>query len=350
MTDTPGFAASLIRSSARALASAVASRMEQEAPELLARLPKTFATPRDDLQVRLDHLAAAIEFDRPALIEQVVQWYAVALHYRGVAADYLVRSLEVTEQVLSDELPPASRMVVRRQIAAAKEAAKKAEFDLPSHIDTGAPHGRTAGHFLLAMLEGRGDDAVDLIKQAMNDGMSVAELHDHVLVPVQRESGRMWLTAEIQVADEHFSSQIVDRVLWFAQERLPRPPADAPLVLAMGVTGDLHGFGLRMIAQRLQADGLRVHNLGPDMPAGDLEGALHGEFDLVTIGATMVLHLSALVGLVAEVRRLLGATPIIVGGPPFASVDDLHELVGADAAANDGGGASAAARRLLQRG
>ncbi|MCA8950484.1 MAG: cobalamin-dependent protein [Planctomycetes bacterium] len=351
MTTTPAFAANLIRTALPAFASAVHARLESEAPELLAALPRTFAASKDDVRVRLLHLAAAIEFDRPALIEHAVQWYAVALHHRGVPADYLRHSLEAIDAVLAAELPAAARSIVHRHVRAAVAAIAGAELDPPACIDIDAPHGRLAASFLLAALESRGDDAVALIRQELDQGLAIAELHDRVLVPVLRETGRMWLTAEIQIADEHYSSQIVERVIWVAQDRLPRVPADAPVVLAMGAAGDQHGFGLRMIAQRLQGDGFAVHNLGPDMPAGDLAGALQDRaFDIVAVGATMTLHLHALAGLVEELRRLLRpGVPIVVGGQPFAIVPDLSARLGADAAAVDGGSASAVVSRLLGR-
>ncbi|MCR9244580.1 MAG: cobalamin-dependent protein [bacterium] len=346
---TAEFAAGLIRSSVRPLASAIAVRLEDEVPEILRALPESFADARDDVLVRLQHLAAALEFDRPELIEHAVRWYAIALHHRGVPSDYLAATLGVTRGVIQDELPADAVPFVLRHLDAAERPLASGDFEVASHLDLEQPHGRTAANFLLATLEGRGDDAAALVRQELDAGLSVADLHDHVLVPVQRETGRMWLMGEIHVADEHFSSQVVDRVLWVAQDRIPPVPVDAPAVLAMGVAGDTHGFGLRMIAQRLQADGLRVHNLGPDMPASDLSYSLHERFDLVAISATMALHLNAMRRAVAQVRRLLGGVPILLGGRPFEIAPGLHEAFGAEAAATDGTSASAAAKRLIRR-
>ena len=48
--------------------------------------------------------------------------------------------------------------------------------------------------------EGRPDDALDLVRELVDAGMSVADLHDHVLLPAQREVGRMWLLGETPIA------------------------------------------------------------------------------------------------------------------------------------------------------
>lgn len=351
-----GFAADLLRRSSRAYASAAIARLHRQHPELLTNvLPATFGDPVADTEVRILHLAETVAVDRPALLEHQIAWYEVALHHRGVPKEWLPANLEAIQGALDDELPPPAAAVVAPHLRAARACLGRTPLDPPSHLSRTAPHGETAAHFLLAILEGRGDAAIDLLRTAIAGGVSIPELHDRVIVPAQREAGRMWLCAEIPIADEHYGTAIVDRVLWMLHEHLPRPAANAPRVLAMGVGGNLHDFGLRMVAQRLQIAGCAVHYLGGNMPANDLDWLFQDRaFDLVAISATLTLHLGALTSTVARVRanaasRAAGKGPaILVGGQPFAIVPDLHTVVGADAGAADAEGAVAAARRLLR--
>lgn len=356
MTTTHAFAAGLLRGSSRAYAAAAVARLQQRRPDLLAPgLPESFGDPLADTEVRILHLAEAVAVDRPGLLRHAVGWYKVALHHRGVSADWLPANLDAIGAALRDELPGPAAAVVAPHLLAAREHCATAPLELPSVLSRGAPHGETAARFLLAILEGRGDDALDLLRAELAAGASIAELHDDVIVPAQRESGRMWLMGEIPIADEHYGSAIVDRALWMLQERLPKPPAQAPRVLTMGVGGNLHDFGLRLVAQRLQLAGFHVHHLGPNLPAADLDWLLVDRaFDLVAISATLVLHLGALATTIARLRRVVadggngGHGPrILVGGEPFALVPDLFAAVGADAGAADAAGAVAAARRLL---
>lgn len=352
MSTIPAFAASLLRASGRAYAVAAVARLRLEQPELLAKgLPAAFALPNDDVEVRLLQLAASVEFDRPVLIEHAAAWYKVAFHHRGVPPEYLPASLQATLAVLGEELPPAPGAIVRRHLLAAQEACERAAVELPSVLDTKAPHGRFAAQFLMSILEGHGDDALDRLRAAIDGGLGIAEAQDHVLAPVQREAGRMWLMAEIPIADEHYGSAIVERALGLLQERLPRPAADAPVVATMGVAGNLHDLGIRMVAQRLQAAGYRVLHLGGNLPASDLEWAFTDRrIDLVAMSATMALHLHELAGAIATLRRFThGRVPVLVGGEPFRQVADLGARVGADAAAGDAKGAVEAAGRLLGR-
>jgi len=353
VTSIPAGAASLLRTSSRAYAAAVVERLGRDHPGLLAGdLPESFARPIDDIEVRILHLAASVEFDRPALLEHAARWYKVAFHHRGVPGEYLVRSFTALAEVLAAELPRLTVPLVQQHLVAAQAQVASAPVELPSLLDPAGLHGRLAGHFLLAILEGRGDDAIDLVRDALAGGLSIVELHDHVLTPVQQEAGRMWLMGEISVADEHFGSVIVERALALVQQRLSRPTLGAPVVWTMGVSGNLHDLGLRIVAQRLQLTGFAVRNLGANMPPDDLELVFADHpADLVAISASMALQLHAVVETVAAVRRATAGravpVPVLVGGEPFRIVGDLHRLVGADASAVDGASAVRAAWSLL---
>lgn len=357
------FTANLLRTSVRAYAAAVVEHMQTASPQALtAELPEGFARPVDDTEVRLLHLAESVAFDRPELLQHAMRWYKVALHHREVPPRYLEANLEAIGAVLARELPASAAAVVIRHVEHARHALRAAPVELPSELDLAAPHGELAAKFLLAVLEGRGDDAVQLLRGAIRgegpaeQRIEIAALHDHVLTPVQRELGRMWLMREVPIADEHYGSSIVDRVLWALHDQLPRPDAAAPTVLTMGVGGNMHDFGLRMVAQRLQLAGLRVHHLGSNMPASDLEWALQERpFDLIAISATMILNLSTLAATVDDVRRIEAQrpqprrVPILVGGEIFGHVEGLHAAIGADAAASDAVSAVRAACALLGR-
>lgn len=345
-------AAALLRSSARAYASAALHELQRSAPAAVAALPPTFAAPLDDLEVRILHLAESIGVDRPALLQQSVAWYKVAFHHRGVPADYLERSLWAIERALQGELPADAAARATRHLEAARAHLASVPVVLPSELSRQAPCGELAMRFLLAILERRGEDAFVSLRNALRGGLSVEAIHDHVLTPVQREIGRMWLMGEVPIADEHFGSSIVERVLWLLQEHLPLPPEGAPTVLMLGVGGNLHDLGLRVVAQRLQIAGFAVQMLGANMPASDMEWALADRpVDLIALSVTLALHVHAAADMVAHVRmaqqKLARPAPILVGGDVFRRVPDLHTRIGADAAAFDAAGAVQAARRLL---
>ncbi|MBL9076351.1 MAG: cobalamin-dependent protein [Planctomycetes bacterium] len=351
MTAPRQFAARLLRNSSRAYAAAAVEQLGRKHADLVQHgLPAGFADPLDDTQVRILHLAESVAVDRPALLEHAVAWYKVVLHHRGVSPDYLPANLDAIAAALQRELPADAAAIAVRHVLAARERVRAAPIEVAPLLSRTAPHGELAARFLLAVLEGRADDAVDLVRSAVRAGVSVADVHDHVLTPAQREAGRMWSMGEITIADEHYGSAVVDRVLWLLQEQLPRPAADAPRVLTFGVGGNLHELGLRLVAQRLQLAGFAVHHLGANMPAVEFDLVLAQQrTDLIAIAATLTLHLHAAAQAIAQLRALPAARdlPIVLGGEPFRVVPDLHAVLGADGSAADAAAAVDVARRLV---
>ena len=119
--------------------------------------------------------------------------------------------------------------------------------------------------------------------------------------------------------------------------------------LAWGLFGPLAG----MVADRFEAHGYDVWNLGADMPGSDLGWLLSDrKVDLIAIGATLALHVGAVRSTIALLRAAPtdAHAPILVGGGPFAVVPDLWRIVGADAVANEPDTAVRRAEELLARG
>ncbi len=342
-------AALLLRRAPRAYARAALADLERRRPGFVqGALPPAFPSPESDLEVRILQLAEAVAFDAGDLFADAVAWYRTALASREVADDYLKESLRAVGEALARELPPECFAPVERILQPAMAAAQRPPERPPSPIEQQGPFTTLAQRFLLAVLEGRGDDAIDMLRAALDQGATVAQMHDHVLIPSQHEVGRMWMLGEAPIADEHYASQVAAQALVVLQQRIARPRPDAPHVMAFGVAGNLHDLGIKLIAQRLQSAGYRVTTLGSDMPASDLPWAIADRpCDLLACSAAMLLHLGQ-ARAVVEVRdkELGGKPPILVGGGPFLRVPDLHLRLGAEAGAGTAEAAVAAALRL----
>jgi len=333
------FAAGVLRQSSRAVALLALDALTKSRPELVdGGLPSTFADPVDDTRMRILALAESLDVDRPQLLAHQSAWYKVALAHRNVAAAYLPENLQAIRSALRAELPAECQPAIDRHVDAALRAAAEAPTEIPSYLEGDGPLRVEARRFLLAVLENRRADAIDLVMGLRTAGVSVADIHDHLLSTAQREVGRMWLMSEIPIADEHFASRIVESCLDRMSTMSTAPIRRNRTVLMFAVGGDMHAIGLRMVADRFEAHGYDVWNLGADMPGHDFEWMLQDrKVDLIALGATLVLHVGSARATIAQLRDALGrhCPPILVGGGPFAVVDDLHRVVGADAVAND---------------
>jgi methanogenic corrinoid protein MtbC1 len=347
------FAAGVLRQSARACALMALDALAREQPDLVAiGLPSTFADPVEDTRMRIAALAESLDVDRPQLIAHQAAWYKVALAHRDVSAEYLPANFRAIRAALRSELPVECHAAVDRHVDAALQALATAPAEIPSWLEGDGPLRDEARRFLLAVLENRRRDAIELVLDLRKSGVSVADLHDQLLSTAQREVGRMWLMGEIPIADEHFASRIVESCIDRLATTTPIVERRNRTVLIFAVGGDMHSIGLRMVADRFEAHGYDVWNLGADMPAFDFEWMLQDrKVDLIALGATLVLHVGTARTTIAQLRAALGhrCPPILVGGGPFAVVDDLWRLVGADAAANDPNTAVRRGEELLAR-
>ncbi|MBL8858066.1 MAG: cobalamin-dependent protein [Planctomycetes bacterium] len=344
-------AAAIIRSARRAHAAGVTLRMQERHPELMGCFGRNgFGDLTAHNEALLDYLSATLEVGRPVLFFDHVGWLLGACEARGVPLEGLREGIVCLRQELLEELPEAAA-----QSAVACLDGALAHFDTLCEHDSDPqpnvnPQSALARLYLLAVLEGRRRDAIELATDAVAGGLSITDLYAHVLTATQVEVGRLWHAGELHVAEEHMCSRITEQVMAIVSAQMPRAPRNGLRVLTTSASGDLHDIGLRMIADHFEMAGWDAVSLGASTPAEDFARAAH-EFEphLLAISAKLVLHLRSTIDMIAAVRVVDGdkRTPILVGGSPFVLVPDLWKIVGADGMANGGLEAVATGRRLV---
>jgi methanogenic corrinoid protein MtbC1 len=162
-----------------------------------------------------------------------------------------------------------------------------------------------------ALTRGAGDEARDLVHEAMLRGLAWRDLYLLVFAPALREVGERWQTGAIRVCDEHMASACVERLMARVYPGAI-PPADAPAVVVACVEGNLHTIGPRMVADFFAAAGWRVRYLGADMPTPDLVLAARGA-DVVALSASDAEQLPALRQAAAALRGAPAPRPTTEG-------------------------------------
>jgi methanogenic corrinoid protein MtbC1 len=351
MDETGSHVATLLLSAPRAYAAGTVDRLAAARPELLTECARRgLGDPAGDTEHRLHHLAEALAAGRPAVLDDHVAWHKVALAARDAPDDYLPANLSCMRDELRESLPSALGTMAASYVDQAARHLAAAPRSLPSLLADGAPHVDLARRFLLATLEGRRDDAVALMIEALARGVSPRELLEHVVLRAQAEIGRMWQMDEIHVAEEHLTSRVVERVLATLAERAPRAARNGRRVLVTTVGGDLHDIGARLVADQLEAAGFETLFLGASVPSADLLRAIPDfAVELIALSANLATHIRTTAQLIAAIRATpeCNRVPILIGGGPFQRIPDLWQVVGADGRAHDAFAAPEAARELL---
>ena len=207
-----------------------------------------------------------------------------------------------------------------------------------------------ARRYLERVLEGDRDGAIALIGELLDRGESAADIHEHVLARVQRELGRMWRMDEIHVGEEHFGSAVADEALGLIRARKTPVPRTGARVLLAAVAGNLHDLGVRMVSDHLRWAGHDTILLGANTPAEDVvRSAIDFDARLIVLSAHLSTQITSVARTIDSIRKSseLEGIPVLVGGPPFSSVKDLWQVVGADGVARTASEAVEAAEALL---
>ena len=178
--------------------------------------------------------------------------------------------------------------------------------------------GRT---YAAALLMGDEVAAEIAIREAMEAGLSAAEIDDEIIAPALWLVGDLWERGEISVADEHLATEISMRVLTLQREaeRLAVSRGAHRVMLATPA-GALHVVALRMIGNLLRDAGYDIVMLGPDVPAGDLvASAKRYEPDVICLSTTMPGGSDRVLIAIDEVQRARPQSSFVIGGRGLSS-------------------------------
>lgn len=300
--------------------------------------PDPFAGWQNLLALRVEELAAAVAAGQPRLFTSQVGWAKAVLVARDVSAEHFRAGLTALRDVLLKELPEPVQPLATRYLDEAIDAFDEQTTDVSAQLLPDTPHGRIASSYLLALLEGDRRRASGVILDAIDQPESVRDLYLHVLLPAQAELGRMWMTGEINVAEEHFASHTTKMVMSQLLSRAAFQPPNGKTVLAAAVAGNQHDIGLHAVSDFFEMAGWRTVRLGADVPIADLAQAV--EFfvvDLLVLSVSMNVQLDTFKSTIQAIRsggRGEGVR-IVAGGLAFADSDNLAIEMGADRYAAD---------------
>lgn len=175
---------------------------------------------------------------------------------------------------------------------------------------------RLARAYLSALLAADEVAAENTIRDAIDAGLTGAEIDEELIAPALWRIGELWERGDISVADEHAATEISLRVL--ALQREARRVADARAghrVMLATPPGEMHVVALRMVSNLLRHSGYQVLMLGADVPADDLRASvLRHRPDVICMSVTLVSRADPMLRLIDAMRELHPSVGFVVGG------------------------------------
>lgn len=218
-----------------------------------------------------------------------------------------------------------------------------------SRADADDPIVALRDRYLAAQLAGDRQEALRLVHlEGLERGIDAPRLALEVIMPAQREIGRLWQENRIGVAEEHLATAISQLVVSTLYAHFPRQQPNGKRIIVACVEGEQHELGARLVADFLEMEGFLVHFLGANVPTDSLVSMVRTERpNLVVLSSATTLHIAQLRSAVSRVRLVGGdALPIAVGGGICAWVHDLGDIPGVRCAGDDLHDLVATAKRL----
>ena len=287
----------------------------------------------EHLNQRVLELCAAVAAGQVNLFVSRVNWSRAAMEARKVEAGDLEASLASLRAGIQHYLTGNAQQAAVECIDTALGAIGNQDADMQtSFLDAGLMPERVALRYIQAVIAGNSIPGMAIVLDAVDDGLSVPDAMLKVLLPAQREVGRLWHMNHISVAEEHMVTMTTQRLMAVLANRTRRAPDRGRTAIAAAVTGNIHEIGIRAIAYLLEFEGWRTIYLGPDVPTGDIPAAIDCfEADVVLMSLALSAQLPALQRTIEEIRKRQGdAVKIMVGGNGLNGAPELWKELGAD--------------------
>ena len=180
---------------------------------------------------------------------------------------------------------------------------------------------RSAERMHDALADGDESTVRSIAHGLLDEGASIIEVIQHVLVPPLVRIGADWHAGRLTIWVEHRASAIIERLLGGIAPN-PRGRRRGTVMVA-AVTGDLHSLPSSMAAVSLRSDNWWVEHLGANMPPDELvRFCSEHPVDVAVLSSTNP-DTAELAADTADRLRASG-TPVVLGRPG-SSLDDLIE-------------------------
>jgi methanogenic corrinoid protein MtbC1 len=189
-----------------------------------------------------------------------------------------------------------------------------------------------------------------MIIDAATAGVPVRSLYLEVFQPVLREVGRRWQENDLNVAEEHTITAVVQLAMAHLYPHVFGAPRTGRGCVVCAASGDLHEIGARMVADFLEMAGWDTTYLGGNTPTPDLLRVIERRgVPLLCVSVSLATHLRTAAELIGALRREpLGAqVRVLAGGRPFVLCPRLWRTIGADGSGEDAAAAVVAAEALV---
>ena len=199
----------------------------------------------------------------------------------------------------------------------------------------------------LAIHEGDKDEIAALIKKAVDENFSSAEITERALTAAMNELGEDFGAGKIFLPQVLLSAETMRLAFDELKKILPAQETKTrgTFVIAT-VKGDVHDLGKNIVGALISNSGFKLVDLGKDVDSEKIvRAALEHDADIVGLCALMTTTMIQIDKVIADLKEAGATAKVMVGGA--ALTQEYADAAGADAYAKDGVEAVRLAKNLL---
>jgi len=200
--------------------------------------------------------------------------------------------------------------------------------------------------------QGRAPKVKECVQQALDAGLSASEILENGLLDGMNIIGQKFKDNEVFVPEVLIAARAMTKGIETLRPYLMADGVEEKGTVIIGtVKGDLHDIGKNLIRMMMEGKGLKVVDLGVDVPVETfLDAAREHNAQVVACSALLTTTMGEMRGVVEAIRasEMNGKVKIMVGGAPVTQA--FCDQIGADCYTTDAATAAEAALKLCAAG
>lgn len=308
----------------------------EQHPEFKAYGVEGYKNSIQDAQYNLQFLLTAYQYNSLELLMNYLEWTDQLFNNLKLPKNTLLHHMELTRAVLNSildesEIDMAQRNQLMGLLSGALEGLKSKSTSSESPRSQATPSNPYYERYESAIFNGDRGALNHLFSEMREAQLSIEFIYGEVMAVFQRQLGLLWHERKISVAKEHYSTAMSQYAMTLLYDQIFTTKRTGRRMFAACVSGELHEFGIRLIADYFEYKGWDTLYYGANNTEASLSQAIVEQNpDVIFLSCTMTYHLDHLERLIGEIRKSDIKIPICVGGYPFDIAPMLSKQIGAD--------------------
>ncbi|MGL5315805.1 MAG: cobalamin B12-binding domain-containing protein [Peptostreptococcaceae bacterium] len=199
------------------------------------------------------------------------------------------------------------------------------------------------------VMDGEEDELIELIDEALENNVSVADIVQNGLIESMNIIGPMMASGELFVPEVLMSAETMQLGLNHLKPLLKEGDVQSlGTIIIATVEGDLHDIGKNLVAMMLESSGFKVIDLGIDQSSQNIiDAAIEHNANIVALSALLTTTMPAMRDTVNLIKEKNLNVSVAVGGAPVSQ--EFANEIGADGYSEDGASAVILCKGLMEK-